>query len=1104
MSVKYKKVSQREHILIRPDTYVGSIEKEKSNMFCCKSLCDMKDKLSITEDNITFVPAFYKIFDEVMVNSRDASINDPLCNTIKVEYNMEENYIEVYNNGCGIEIRKHEKENIYIPELIFGVLLTSSNYDDTKKRTTGGKNGLGSKICNIFSSKFIVEVADIVNKKHYYQEMKDNMMIIDKPIIKTYKKKDGFVKIRFYPDFKRFGLKGLDKDHMKLFAKRCVDLAGMSPKLKVFFNGKRIKVDNYKKYMELYYNDAEMFFDNKTDRWQVGVLFQPDKGDKYISSVNGISTYLGGTHVNHVVDMIVNKIKAHILKKNKNLKVKNSSIKQHLVFFVDSVIENPSFSSQTKSTLVSKSSNFGSSYKINDNMMKKILKSGIVEYIVAITKMKEKMGMSKHDGKKKIKLRGIPKLEDANKAGSKDSYKCSLILTEGDSAKAFAMSGLGVIGRDYYGVFPLKGKLLNVRDAPLNKIQNNNEIQNLVKILGLKFNEDYSTDVKFKTLRYGKIISLCDQDVDGYHIKGLLINFIHNFWPSLIKRDFFTSLATPIVKAFKGKVEKAFYNLSDYNKWCEKIDNKKWKIKYYKGLGTSTAKEAKEYFKDIDTKLIHHDFNNSSDIKAIDLAFNKKLADKRKEWLKQYNKDNIIEYDMKEVKGEDFFNKEFIHFSNDDVARSIPSLVDGLKPSQRKILYGSFLRKLDKGEVKVAQLAGFVSDKAEYHHGEMSLQQAIVGMAQNFVGSNNINILKPNGQFGTRLSGNGKDSASARYIFTQLEDLTTIIFNKHDNPVLEKNYEDNVEVEPVVYCPIIPMILVNGAIGIGTGYSTDIPSHNPIEIINNLINMLGGKKAKSMRPYWRGFNGKVKKVSKNNYEVHGCYKVMKDNLHITEIPVGIGITKFKENLEKKIDADNNSKKESTLSHITDNGTEKIVDITLHYRKNKMKNDIDFTSKYNLVKKLATTNMHLYSCEGKIKKYKNVKEIMKEFYGYRLMMYVKRKDYMLNCLKEQLELLSNKVRFILMKLEGKIVIENKKKVVLVKCLKDFKFPLVDDKYDYLLGMPLWNLTYEKVKELQKQMKDKEKEYKTLNKKSAENIWLEELNLLKNKYMKWVKC
>lgn len=1102
MSVKYKKVSQREHILIRPDTYVGSIEKETSNMYCCKSLCNNDKKLVITEDNISFVPAFYKIFDEVIVNSRDASINDKLCNTIKVEYNIEENYIEVYNNGCGIEIKKHEKENIYIPELIFGVLLTSSNYDDTKKRTTGGKNGLGSKICNIFSSKFIVEIGDIVNKKKYYQEMKDNMSVIEKPIIKNYNKKDGFVKIRFYPDCKRFGLKGLDEDHMKLFSKRCIDLAGMSPKLKVFFNGNRINIDSYKKYIELYYNDTEIFYDNKTLRWQVGVLFQPDRGDKYISSVNGISTYLGGTHVNHVTDIIVNHIKAFILKKDKNLKVKNSIIKQHLVFFIDSIIENPSFSSQTKSTLVSKSSNFGSSYNINESMIKKLLKSGIVEYIVEITKMKEKIGMSKHDGKKTIKLRGIPKLEDANKAGSKDSYKCCLILTEGDSAKAFAMSGLGVIGRDYFGVFPLKGKLLNVRDVPLNKIQNNNEIQNLVKILGLKFNEDYCDDNKYHSLRYGKIISLCDQDVDGYHIKGLLINFIDHFWPSLIKRDFFTSLATPIVKVFKGKDEKAFYNISDYKKWCEKVNSKLWKIKYYKGLGTSTAKEAKEYFKDINNKLIHHDFNNSNDIKAIDLAFNKKLANKRKEWLKHYDKDNILEYDVKDVKGEDFFNKEFIHFSNDDVYRSIPSIIDGLKPSQRKILYGSFLRKLENDEVKVAQLAGFVSDKAEYHHGEMSLQQAIVGMAQNFVGSNNINILKPNGQFGTRLSGNGKDSASARYIFTQLEDLTTTIFNKNDNPILEKNYEDNVEVEPVVYAPIIPMILVNGAIGIGTGYSTDIPSYNPEEIIDNLINMIEGKKIKSMNPYWRGFTGKVKKITKNNFEVYGNYKVMEDKINITEIPVGIGITKFKENLEKKIEIDN-KKKDSTLSHIVDNGTEKNIDITLYYRKNKLNSNENIIDNYNLVKKISTTNMHLYSSEKKIKKYNSDIEIMKEFYNYRLMMYCKRKDYMLKCLKEQLELLSNKVKFILMKLEGKIVIENKKKLVLVKCLEDFNFPLVDNKYDYLLGMPLWNLTYEKVNELKKQMKEKENEYNTLKIKTIENIWLEELNILKDKYIKWIK-
>jgi len=216
-------------------------------------------------------------------------------------------------------------------------------------------------------------------------------------------------------------------------------------------------------------------------------------------------------------------------------------------------------------------------------------------------------------GKKQIRLRGIPKLEDANRAGSKDSYKCSLILTEGDSAKTFAMSGLAITGRDYYGVFPLKGKLLNVREASANKLKDNDEINNLVKILGLKFNTDYSKDNNFNNIRYGRIICLTDQDVDGSHIKGLLINMFHSLWPSLLKRDgFMTSLATPIVKAFKGKKEKVFYNLSDYDEWKESEGNiNSWKIKYYKGLGTSTSREAKDYFVNIDNKLIHYFFNSA-------------------------------------------------------------------------------------------------------------------------------------------------------------------------------------------------------------------------------------------------------------------------------------------------------------------------------------------------------------------------------------------------------------------------------------------------------------------------------------------------------------
>ena len=448
------------------------------------------------------------------------------------------------------------------------------------------------------------------------------------------------------------------------------------------------------------------------------------------------------------------------------MKITPAIIKDNLVFFVNSVIENPAFSSQTKDTLTTKVVKFGSSYKVNDAFIKKLMKSGIMNLAIQLAKVKEESQIKKQDGSKTVRLKGIPKLEDANFAGGKKSKNCALILTEGDSAKAFAMAGLAVIGRNNYGVFPLKGKLLNVREASVKQRMGNEEIANLSKIIGFKHNVDYKKDEEYDKLRYGKIIILTDQDVDGSHIKGLLINYIQCLYPGLVERNgFITSLSTPIVKAFKGKEEKIFYNLTEYDKWKEGKTN--WKIKYYKGLGTSTSKEAKEYFHNIESKLVLYKWSDDEDLNAITLAFEKSRADDRKKWLLNYDKDEILENSEKNVSYENFINLELKHFSNDDNMRSIPCMIDGLKPSQRKILFGSYLRNLDKDEVKVSQLAGFVSDKACYHHGEASLMGAIVGMAQNYVGSNNVNILVPNGQFGTRLKG-GKDSASPRYIWTQI------------------------------------------------------------------------------------------------------------------------------------------------------------------------------------------------------------------------------------------------------------------------------------------------------------------------------------------------
>lgn len=748
--------------------------------------------------------------------------------------------------------------------------------------------------------------------------------------------------------------------------------------------------------------------------------------------------------------------------------------------------------------------------------------------------------MKKTDGKKQVKITGIPKLDDANKAGSKESYKCCLILTEGDSAKAFAMAGLGEIGRDYFGVFPLKGKLLNVREATTKQLSDNEEINNLKQIIGLKHGIDYSQESNFNQLRYGRILILTDQDVDGSHIKGLLMNFIHCVWPALLKKTgFLTSLSTPIVKATKGKDVIIFYNLSEYENWKSLPESNNYKTKYYKGLGTSTSDEAKEYFIDLEDKLIKYFWENvekglnkkiihltdsedkeegeevkpvilDKDEDAITLAFDKTRADDRKAWLMKYNKNEILKYEDKKVSYSEFINLDLKHFSNDDNSRSLPSVMDGFKPSQRKILYGAALRGLDKEEVKVAQLAGFVSDRAAYHHGEASLMGAIIGMAQDFVGANNINVLKPNGQFGTRLKG-GKDAASPRYIWTMFEALTSKIFMNVDNPILEKQDDDGLPIEPETYAPIIPMILVNGAKGIGTGFSTTIPQFNPKDIINNIKNKLGKKPYVKMHPWYKGFEGEVKSKDDNSYEIYGKWEVRGDKLVITELPVGEWSADYKEFLEKLLEDEpekkdpkkkEKEKKKNPFLGYSDNNTDKKVHFTLEFESGYLSSLKDLESTYHLVKKVSSTNMHLYNRNGAIQKYETIEHILDEYFDARLKLYQKRKDYLLNELENQLKLISWKVKFILMVVEKKLEINNKKKLEIENQLEKNKFPRIDDSYNYLLTMPIYNLTNEKIEELKKQENEKQTEFNSLKEKTPDKLWLYDLNILEETYDKWI--
>uniref|UniRef100_A0A6C0F911 DNA topoisomerase (ATP-hydrolyzing) n=1 Tax=viral metagenome TaxID=1070528 RepID=A0A6C0F911_9ZZZZ len=1077
---KYQKYTPLEHILARPDTYVGSLETDNEKQWVLN-----KNKTGFDYKTIKHIPGLYKIYDEILVNAIDQASIDNKLDTIKVSIDAN-GTITVMNTGIGIPIEKHSKEDVYIPEMIFGQLLTSSNYDDNIKRTVGGRNGYGAKLANVFSSMFTLEVDDVQTQQTFTMTWTNNMQEKTEPIISKKACKKGLVKIIFKPDYKRFGLKKLDADSFALFEKRVYDACACTPdRVNVYFNDIKLCYKNFEKYVDLYIGnkkETNRIYES-TKRWDVAVCYSDD-GYKQISFVNGINTSIGGTHVDHVVRKIVNKIIDKIISKNANSQVKASFVKDHMFVFVKATLENPSFSSQTKTECTLKPQSFGSTFECSDDFSKKLLKLGIMEDAMALAKHKELRELSKTDGKKRGSIKGIPKLDDANFAGTSKSEKCTLFLTEGDSAKTFAVSGLSEIGRDYYGIFPLRGKLLNVREATPKQLIDNVEINAIKQILGLQQGRIYES---LSDLRYGHIEILTDADVDGSHIKGLIINFIHTFWPSLLKfPTFIQSMVTPVIKVFKKNEEYSFYTISDYNVWKETkpCKGKTYTIKYYKGLGTSTSKEAKEYFRNKSQNTVYYIENDDASPHIV-LAFKKDHADNRKQWILDGIQNNeTIEYtgNNQQIDYSDFINKDLIQFSIADVERSIPSMIDGLKPSQRKVIFAC--RKRKNTEIKVSQLAGYASTVSAYHHGEQSMNSTIVGLAQNFVGSNNINLLQPKGQFGTRLMG-GKDAASPRYIFTMLSNNCSQLIKTNDDPVLSYLNDDGMEIEPKYYVPTLPLVLINGADGIGTGYSSNVPCFNPDDIKTNIKLSLKNESLNEMIPWYNGFTGEIKPVPDfpGHYITIGKYSIVRDKLEITELPIGKWIQDYKEFLDSLID----DKIINYRNHSTEDKPHFVVKIDP-----KVISKCDVLKVFKLTSNLSTKNMHLFDANGNIKKYATPNDIIEEFVLVRMKYYQLRKNHIISQLTSTLDIISNKVRFIEMVTNDEIIIFKKKKDSIVNDLKQNKFTKIDDSYDYLLNLKLYNLTHENIVDLKKQHKNTQSELSNIKKLSTLDMWTNDLS------------
>ena len=1121
----YKSLDQRTHVLHRPDMYIGTVKNTNMEYYGAENI-EEKD-ITITKKNGLINPGLHRIFIEIISNTIDnvwrSSTTDTKCTKIKVDID-EDGRITVWNDGMTIPIEIDTETGVYNPELIFGKLLTSSNYDDNEDRMTSGRNGLGSKATNIFSKEFSVKIFDPETGHQYVQTWKNNMEEKDKPKITSPKQKLGYTQVSFLPDFEKFGVGNLSTGMRELFFKNIVDTA-MITGISVFYNGVKVPVKTMKDYASLYESDNMITIETSDSNV---VLASHTKGDGFssISFVNGIETTQGGIHVDTwseaLLRPVLEKINSTVKKGSNPLTMKD--IRPYFRLFLNCKLVNPAFTSQEKAKLVSPNVSNPES-EILPKHINAVMKWDVITEIKDILKSREMSALKKTEKKKGFTK--IDGLDSANLAGTKQSADCSLILCEGDSAKTFAVKGIqtgvsGRKGRDYFGIYPLKGKCLNVRNSNVSTITKNKEICDVIHSLNLKYGVDYTDDDHYQTLSYGRIIILTDSDVDGYHICGLILNFFHKLFPTLIERNpaFITCMRTPIVRIyFSGGKDISFYTLEDFKKYQEIPNNKKGDVKYFKGLGTNNNKEIETSF---GKKMIEFVKDEKTD-ENMDKVFHSKCSDQRKKWLEEYDPNNDIEIvsknPLQHLPISSFLDNEMIKFSIDDCKRSIPSVMDGLKESHRKILYAAFLKNLKHTgkTMKVAQLAGFVAEKTNYHHGEQCLFDTITKLAHDFVGSNNIPLLYRDGQFGGRIAG-GKDAANARYIFTKLDVLTRLIFRQEDDVLLKHICDDGDKVEPVFFAPIIPMILVNGCTaGIGTGWSSHVPCYNPVDIVEWIKIWISKKDSKDkifdlpeLIPWYRGFTGTIEKVCKNKYITKGI--IEKKTVRTTtktivkELPISLWIDKFKDYVEELIEL---KEIKSYKNYSTD--------VVIHFELEEGKEGIECSlDNLKLTSTISTNNMVLFNEKGEIKKYEEVSDILEEFCTVRYGYYVKRKEYIIKDLEYQLLILTNKMKFLRDVMSGSLVVQEIDEDVLSKEMEKRGYfsvfsvsedsmvesSIIEDtklsNYRYLLSMNIRSFTKQKLDILQKEIDKLQVILDKIRMTTPSDMWLSDLQEFEKEY------
>jgi len=1125
-------------------------------------------KVSITKGFIELPQAIERLFIEILSNASDNAHRSRRTgiNPDKIEVTMNERVITIKNYGIPIPIEIHPIEKIYVPEMIFGSMLTGSNYEGD--RHEAGRNGLGAKLVNIFSKKFYLEVGNAISHLSYVQSWNENMINRTDPIISRYDLQTSYVFISYELDFARFKYDKYPLEAFQLFARHCCDIS-FTAKIPVIFNGTTINLCDIREYARLYFGDVSMSNSIIHYEWPEGCKIISKKGGvqvcedssitpiiemcvidtpwagESISFVNSMMTRDGGVHVDAalkavstmVIDTInsnseSNKGKSKDKKKGSKVigktkekeskpkiapTIRITDVKPHISLILASKLVNPKFSSQSKTHLTTPVPKF----VIEENELKPMLKWELMKRLLAELEAKQFGALMKTDGKKKRHIildNGV----DCNEAGGPNSYKCILYIIEGKSAKGYAnkLVSHSPDGRDYMGILPIRGKLINAMNASVLKVSNNKEVEELKSMLGLREGLDYRLPENFKTLRYGRVCVMADADDDGIHIRGLVTLYFHCYGKSLLQRnDFIFYYDSPIIRVTHGKQVRKFFTQGEYNAWKRNTPNSdKWEPEYFKGLGTSTDNDIKEDYNDPHYRLCI--FDEKADEK-MKLAFDNKLTDERKLWIASWKPLDDVTY-IPSVTLTKFIDNELIQFSASNLKRSIPSIMDGLKPGQRKILWTAWLHwKWEEGKdssykkFKVSQLANKVSDKMKYHHGEDSLSDAITKMAQDFVGSNNMPFFTREGQLGSREEG-GNDAADPRYPYVKPEWWLPYVFKRNDMPLLEMTVTEGHITEPVFMLPIIPLQIINGCRGIGTGHSTFMPNHNPLDVIAWYKAKIRKESLPYVTPWYRGFTGETKIVDRKRRKNHnddpddicgvdeaiteeeleeeendkshflslqtrGTFHFNQDmSVTVTELPIG------RWNHTYRLWLDNLLHNKKIIDYVNRCTPEKPLFTIWGFQEANIRT-------LKLQKSYGMSNMVLFNKDNLPTDYEYVEDVLESFYMSRLPYYEKRKANILNELNEIIRKDSLKIRFIKAVRDNVIVLRNSK--------FDVNYPLMDN-----LGLPrelldktkAGSFSEEEIARLLKEQTEAETKYREINAILPQNMWYEDLEIFEKAY------